>query len=255
VGSSNGATLAERWNGTTWTIQPTPDTSGSSLNGVACTSANACTAVGSSNGATLAERWNGTIWTVQTTPIPDTGPALGGGGSLTGVSCTSATACIAVGWEDICDFTCGCCGLALAERWDGTTWTIQDTIDSTPAIIYSTFSAVSCSAATACTAVGSAPANVGGTLAERWDGNRWTVQTSPTSSGVGALVNLSGVTCTSATACSAVGNYAERWDGNTWTVQTTPNDGSVNGVSCTSATECIAVGSSDGMTLAERYSG
>ena len=46
------STLAEGWDGTAWTIQPTPDPAGatdSSLNGVACTSASACVAVGSSN--------------------------------------------------------------------------------------------------------------------------------------------------------------------------------------------------------------
>jgi hypothetical protein len=59
-------TLAERWNGTTWSIQTTPNPtggSGSTLDGVSCASAKACTAVGGYNngttGVTLAERWNG----------------------------------------------------------------------------------------------------------------------------------------------------------------------------------------------------
>jgi hypothetical protein len=63
---TTGVTLAERWNGSTWSIQPTPNPAGapvSLLNGVSCASATACTAVGGYNngtaGVTLAERWNG----------------------------------------------------------------------------------------------------------------------------------------------------------------------------------------------------
>jgi len=59
-------TLAERWNGTKWSIQTTPNPVGgsnSTLDGVSCASASTCTAVGGYNngttGATLAERWNG----------------------------------------------------------------------------------------------------------------------------------------------------------------------------------------------------
>ncbi|MDQ6805931.1 MAG: hypothetical protein M3065_13410, partial [Actinomycetota bacterium] len=56
------ATLAEAWDGTTWTLQPTPNPAGSSgwLSGVSCTSATACTAAGFSSGpVTLAERYSG----------------------------------------------------------------------------------------------------------------------------------------------------------------------------------------------------
>src|SRR5947209_3840531 len=71
-------TLAERWNGTGWSVQRTPNPSGalvSSLRGVSCTAPTACTAVGSyvsSVGAQvpLAERLNGTSWSVQATPNP-----------------------------------------------------------------------------------------------------------------------------------------------------------------------------------------
>ncbi|MBV9535848.1 MAG: hypothetical protein JO321_10605 [Solirubrobacterales bacterium] len=63
-GNSAGTdvTLVERWNGTKWAIQKTPNPVGaieSSLEGVSCTSARACTAVGFSHRVrtlTLAER-------------------------------------------------------------------------------------------------------------------------------------------------------------------------------------------------------
>src|SRR5579864_4777134 len=70
-----------------------------SLNDVSCTSPSSCVAVGwdqrSPTGGsvlfTLAETWNGTAWRHVSTPTP------GNSGVLGGVSCTSATACIAGG--------------------------------------------------------------------------------------------------------------------------------------------------------------
>src|SRR5262249_55736664 len=108
--SGAGVALAERWNGSTWRIQPIPSPRGaawSNLFGVSCTSPSACEAVGttaSRSGAlkVLAEGWNGSRWQIQ--------PALSlaGGGQLNGVSCTSASACTAVG---------GSGAGPLAERW------------------------------------------------------------------------------------------------------------------------------------------
>jgi hypothetical protein len=94
-------TLAEAWDGTTWSIQTTPIPSGaegSNLAGVSCTSTGPCTAVGSytdSSGVkhTLAEVWDGTSWSIQTTP----GPSGGQLPTLSGVACTTANGCTAVG--------------------------------------------------------------------------------------------------------------------------------------------------------------
>jgi hypothetical protein len=102
LASTGQVTLAERWNGTAWAIQPTPNprsAKDSVLYGVSCTSAAGCTASGSyytSGGAqlTLAERWNGTAWAIQPTPSPRGVSAS----YLAGVSCTSASACTAVGY-------------------------------------------------------------------------------------------------------------------------------------------------------------
>src|SRR6202035_4611038 len=100
----------------------------------------------------LVERWNGTAWSVQASPA-------GRGGSLAGVSCTSATACTAVGT------TTNAAGLTagLAEQWNGLSWRNVPTpqIPNSP---YAVLSAVSCSSATACTAVGSTTAPGFGTL-------------------------------------------------------------------------------------------
>jgi hypothetical protein len=69
-------TLAEVWNGTTWTIQNTPNPTGATasyLFGASCASASACTAVGydlNPSYTALAEGWNGTSWAIQSTPRP-----------------------------------------------------------------------------------------------------------------------------------------------------------------------------------------
>src|SRR5262249_48246950 len=144
--SGIGVNLAEQWNGTSWRILPTPNPSGialSGLLGVACTSASACMAVGASTTTTgaarsVAERWNGTRWTSQATPSPPRG-----GGSLTGVPCTSASAGGAVGAS-----TAG----TLAEGWNGTRWTIQ--APPNPPQGGDVLSGVSCTSASACTATG-----------------------------------------------------------------------------------------------------
>jgi len=157
-------TVAERWNGTSWRVQPTPNPPGvqfANLPGVDCTGPSACLAVGASDQGTLAERWNGTSWRIQPTPNP------AGGGQLTGVACPAPAACTAVGFT----FT-STGGMILAERWNGTTWRIQPT-PLLPAAHDISPPAVACPAPAACTAVGGfendGPGSV--SLAERWRGN------------------------------------------------------------------------------------
>jgi hypothetical protein len=92
-------TLAEHWDGTSWTIRATRNPGGdhgAALDGVSCPSAANCTAVGNTGGATadtLAEHWNGTSWTVQPTP----NPAGSVQNFLDGVSCPTAAHCTATG--------------------------------------------------------------------------------------------------------------------------------------------------------------
>ena len=263
-------TLAERWNGTSWLAQTTPNpggTGGSALNGVSCTST-VCFAVGNyvkaGHEVTLAEHWTGgTSWSLQTTPNP-TGATVS---YLYGVSCTSTTACTAVGYSGSTNAN----RETLAERWNGTSWKIQTTPKPTGATV-SFLSGVSCTSTTACTAVGhylnSAPTPTYLTVAEHWNGTIWQVQTTPTPTGATGS-SLNGVSCTS-TGCTAVGNYAnsvgtqmtfaERSNGTSWKLQTTPNPPGVSGsflygVSCTSATSCTAVGDAGAGTLTELWNG
>jgi hypothetical protein len=177
-------TLAELWDGTSWTAQSTPnpaDATSSGLAGVSCTSIMACTAVGqyfnsAGVGVTLTELWDGTNWTVPSTP----NPANAKESALSGVSCTSSTACTAVGHYRISPGS----SAMLAERWDGTSWTVQSTpnpADATSSVLYG----VSCTSSVACTAVGQYfnSAGAGVTFAELWNGGGWTVQSTPNPAG------------------------------------------------------------------------
>ena len=255
--SGVAVTLAERWNGSQWLIQPTPNPQGaadSSLFGVSCTASSACTAVGNSvnqAGASqsLAERWDGTRWTIQPTPSPSQG-----GGFLNGVACPSASSCTAVGVSN---------AGPLAERWDGTRWTIQST--PSPSQGGGGLSGVACPSVSSCTAVGSSSA---GTLAERWDGTRWTIQPTPNPSQGASF--LTSVACPSVSSCTAVGGssagtLAERWNGTNWAIQPTPSPAGgqsafLNTVACASASACTATGaysnsSGTSQTLAEQRNG
>ena len=277
-GSTNGnnATLAERWNGRRWAIQPTTSNSaGPVLTNVSCTSARACTAVGHEGddmAATAAERWNGKTWTVQ----PTSSPGDARGQWLADVSCTSLITCIAVGYfypggygDNGCPGTESCA--ATVDRWNGTSWNYQ----ATPLAAYTMLDGISCTSPNACTAVGYGGDFYGTllSLAMRWDGRIWSIQPTPNPAGAHSSY-LSDVSCTSENMCVAVGHYTtsagteppliERWDGRTWSIEPAPSPPAADrtslvAVSCSSATACTAVGeyrtSSTGpaLTLAERW--
>jgi hypothetical protein len=251
--------LAESWDGHTWTQQPVPvPGSGDArvptrawLFGVSCTAANACTAVGTFlnfpnlNGALLVERWDGAHWTRQTAQNPQEFENFL---EFRAVSCTSATNCTAVG-----DYDAGGNALALAERWDGTTWKMQKTpeVPRDPGGDTQNFlNGVSCANANTCIAVGrgGTPTAGEGTLAMKWNGSSWTIKPTPDQSGVAepdGVHEFEAVSCAAANACTAVGvpAVAERWNGTSWAQQDTTSDASLLGVSCASGSSCIAVGS------------
>ena len=255
-GTGTTVALAEQWNGAAWSVQRIPNPPGATatvLNGVSCASAAACVAVGfyftAAGGVlTVAEGWNGTRWQIQ----PSAGP-VGAASGLYGVSCTSAQACTAVGIYDTSNGT----SLTLAERWDGSSWTIQADPISVVAVP-SELLAVSCAGPSACTAVGSFENSSGASqpLAMAWDGTTWADQTVPVparATGSG----FSAVSCAAPGVCIAAGGYnkssgegfslAEAWNGTAWTIQVAPmparSGGSeLFGVSCTAVAACTAVG-------------
>ena len=174
--------MAELWNGTSWRMTPVsvrPGVTTSYLNGVWCTSLSSCVAVGDyqsgSSFRSLAESWDGTRWRYHVSPLP----AGAVSSVLNSVSCTASDDCVAVGSYYR---TRPGNRLPLAEHWSGTRWTILPTRAPTGTDT-SWLSGVSCSSASACTAVGgSVTRNAAApyaTLAERWDGTRWRIQPTP----------------------------------------------------------------------------
>jgi hypothetical protein len=242
-----GYPWAAAWNGSRWSTVSPPRSAGSGseggLGGVSCVSATSCIAVGSTPATQpLAYAWNGTGWTRMTLPA--------GGGYLGTVSCTSATWCVAVGATGY-----GGGVTWVADAWDGTTWTPMPTAGDLG------ISAVSCSSPVACTAVGSLGYDPDQTpVIERWDGTAWTAQTPAPPPAGDKQSALAGVSCASATACTAVGSYRaagprghkhntsqafiQAWNGATWTAEQAPAFGTsgLASVSCTAPAACTAVG-------------
>jgi hypothetical protein len=70
------ATLIESWNGSVWSIVPSPNTSDNQpnyLTAVSCSGSTACTAVGIDavdglENQTLMESWNGSVWSIIPSP-------------------------------------------------------------------------------------------------------------------------------------------------------------------------------------------
>jgi hypothetical protein len=269
--------LAERWNGAQWSVDPVPTPAGpytrSTLSSVSCTSRSACTAVGesywyppfatSAAESPLVERWNGTAWSIEPS---------GGGGPLTGVSCTSAVSCTATGQAGNEPF---------GERWDGTSWLVEATHQ--PPLREpdgaNELDAISCTSSASCTAVGQSywGALYGYdnlTLVERWNGSSWLVQPNPNPSPI-TVNELWGVSCASAKSCTAVGDFGdrsgdgmlplvERWNGAHWSVIPTPRSlvarqpgqwpsSSLHSIACFSRRGCIAAGSDEGRALAAEF--
>src|SRR5262249_21913462 len=198
VGGSDAGTLAERWNGTTWSTQaaPNPPQGGGFLNGVTCLSSSACTAVGNSNAGNLAERWNGTSWQIQ----PTANPAGAQITFLNPVACASASARIAAGAFHVSSRAVH----RLPERSAGPRWATQPTV-GLPGGAMGLLIGVACTSATGCLAVGYSSPNVfnnqtPATLAERWDGSSWRVQHTPNPPGAAAS-NLNAASCVSRSAC------------------------------------------------------
>jgi PKD repeat protein len=260
-------TLAEAWDGTEWTAMETPNPPEldegwqhnwyALLSSVSCSSASDCLAVGyyrdpSESVKPLVEHWDGSEWEILPAPIPSGTVA----GLLNGVSCTSATACTAVGYSE----GGGGTKRPLVGRWDGSSWTIQPA-PSPGATSGSRLLAVSCPTMSSCTAVGfNHEVEEETTLAERWNGIEWQVLSTVELGGTQPTNRLEAVSCNSPSACMAVGGHlskfgsayhwgplTERWNGSAWSLQAIPEpsaseEASLSGVSCASVNSCTAVG-------------
>jgi len=196
--SSAQQTLIEQWNGTTWSIVPSPNqllANDSVLSGVGCMSPTSCFAVGHYTNqlvtSTLTEHWDGVSWSV----VPSPNPHSSTDNELNAVTC-STVSCFAVGKGHG----------TLVEVWNGTIWGIVASPNPVGAT-GSSLSGVSCPSATRCVAVGIFfKANKVQRLVEVFTAQVGAIVGVPVPAKT-SQSNLSAVTCTSDASCFAVGNY------------------------------------------------
>jgi hypothetical protein len=236
--------------------------------GVSCVSAKDCVAVGlnqdayGNKGGPLADAWNGKTWK----SVPMKLPAAAISGELFGVSCKSATACMAVGLWLNSSFA----GFPLAQTWNGKAWTAS-TPPSPSGSSGVQLNAVSCATAKNCVAAGIWFGKSGaGAILESWSGGKWAIARPALPKG-SVSGSFSGVSCEATAFCVAVGSYTTStgggplvysWNGKAWKPMTVPPPAFakfgafLQAVSCTSAKSCVAVGrgrASDTFSLATGF--
>jgi alpha-tubulin suppressor-like RCC1 family protein len=273
--NSSGKSIpyAVRWtkseNGSSgWTEMPAPsglpEVAVIALSSVSCASSTSCIAVGHSGvnnfeegeETEFAQQWNGREWSVMTPTVPEGTQKA----ELTSVSCSSANACTADGpslspqaptnqvyWGSV------------MERWNGTAWSVQSTPPTPVGPAFGGPSAVSCSTAESCTAVGGYQGNPGGIwfpLVETWNGTVWRLQRLPNEAPESEESGLTSVSCVAGVRCAAVGDYITSGSARAHELPVVRNEpqmavqstaaeagsGILAGPSCASATACLAVG-------------
>ena len=248
--------LVESLRAGTWRVTPSPGTSGAFpvdfLNSVSCISTSSCVAAGWAAGPmqdtyrTLIETSRGADWKVTRSPNPTTAS-----NDLRGISCSSRTACVAVG-----DYGTSSSQKTLIETLRGGTWTVA-TSQATPSPFTVDFlNGVSCISATDCVAAGFAAgpnALQSRTLIESLSIDGWKITPSPNT--VSPLNELYGISCSSPISCVAVGaagtlasqkTLVETLTGGTWRIASSPNTtlpmNALYYTWCQSSTTCVAAG-------------
>jgi hypothetical protein len=264
VGTNGGSALLVTRSGTTWTPVavplPTSSADGSSLTTVTCPTTSQCVAAGSYHGSGLQQglllAGHDRAWTATTAPLPANGAAKPDA-HITSVACATGSSCVAVG-----QYAAARSDQALLVTGYGSAWSPRQAplpagASARPA---AQLVSVSCSSATACTAVGSYVDKLGnrqGLLVTLHDA-RWTAMRSqlPAGSAVPGA-KLSPVQCLRPAGCVAVGTYSAgsaglivAGAGTAWTAAAAPLPAgaaaapaaSFPDITCSGAT-CVAVGS------------
>jgi hypothetical protein len=272
-------TLTMHWDGTAWTMVPSPSPSNGSdyLGGVTGITSSDVWAVGDQNnsklkedsGSSLIEHYDGRTWSVVPSPNPGTGHTI-----LRAVAGSAANDVWAVGFykpdPSSTDRT-------LVLHWDGSSWKVV----SSPSVGEggNFLDALTVVSPNDIWAVGTyIKPDVGNrSLTEHWDGSSWKVVPSPNPGPTGLSyphgVYLYGVSAVAANDIWAAGYYYDgsidetlttHWDGTAWTVVPSPSPG-VHGNwfkrnTTTSTSDAWAVGwytdaSGTNETLTEHWDG
>jgi subtilisin family serine protease len=235
-----------------------------SLDAVSCVDQGFCMGVGSRTtyaGTEVSQArlwWTGQDWERSETPSPSGASSS----RLTGVACTSYSQCIAVG-----SYVDSGTRKPLAMKWSSSTWSWSlSTVPVPSGAKSSELTAMSCTSASNCLAVGSYVDSSGTklTFAVQWNGTSWSQITTP---GVvlsekplawASASEFTSIDCAGASACMAVGGYVDiitgehrvfamNWTGKAWVfgevpAPSEPESIELTGVSCPSSNECVTIG-------------
>lgn len=265
-----GKTLIEHWNGSKWSVVPSPNPVGArhiDLFGVSAASATSIWAVGqydsakSLNTKTLVLHWNGRAWTQQAAPSP------GIDGSLAGVTAVSGGQVWAAG-----SFVANGLSQALVLHFTGGKWRVANL----PIGPRFTLQATAATSARDVWAIGDVALPNGPTdsVVLHWNGKAWTLTPSPSP---GFSTDLTGIAASSPSNALIVGDVqpkkggaavktlALHWNGKTWTTVPSANnpnasvESELRGVAFGSKGTAMAVGQSESLvgnrSIIERWNG
>lgn len=274
------STLIEHWDGTSWSIVPSPNVGklDNLLLGVAAASADNVWAVGMRSKmihgvfvpVPMTVHWDGSSWSVVPVPGRGTPP----NGVLDGI--------LAIGPNDV--WAAGSYALnplrsvdfgreTLIEHWDGHRWRVVPS-PNVPLQLANAVGGLAASSPADVWAVGASTAEDFGraTLIEHWTGSDWTIVESPNRIDPRFDIHdnsLRGAVSLSGSDAWAVGEgegttLTTHWDGVSWSLVPSPAPGPISGLNATAAlgpSDVLAVGifvdptTFDALTLALRWDG
>jgi hypothetical protein len=224
-------TLAERWDGSAWTLAetPNPGTHGDWLNGVAAVSSSEAWSVGYTAGdpstytsTTLVEHWTGSAWSVVPSPNPSKDPVYGAN-QLHDVRAFASNDVWAAGWQWVPSGSA-----PLVERWNGRSWKVSPT----PNTGTDELQALDGTSSNDIWAVGQSVSIVDGhqSLAMHWDGRSWVVVPTPKLPFDNFLTDVAVVSPTdvwaagySISGIQDIQPHYLHWNGSSWTKVPSPH--------------------------------
>ena len=234
TGVKTGSPLIVHWNGTSWQTVASPAGVSGKLRAISADSASDLWAVGDDGrGHAIAFRSDGTSW------ISTTLPAIGVD-NLQGVKAFSPTDAWAVGSLTSASGQ----GRTLVMHWNGSAWSVVPSANPDPNV--DAFHAVDGVSSNDLWAVGQQARSTAltgvapgtRTLAEHWNGTRWTAATTPNSAndnslnGVAALASASAFSVGTSTqpggSIPVNRTIAARWNGASWVADPSGNVGTTD---------------------------
>jgi hypothetical protein len=263
------AGLIESWSGHSWSASQAPLPAGATANprvilgAISCPARTTfCVAGGSvwtpghAPQAPLLLTESGGTWTAAIAPVPGGDPATTDSW-ISGVSCVTATWCMADGYA-----ASGRHFPGLLLHLSGTRWTASSAPVPAGGGTIPSLGGVSCTSLHFCVAAGNYQKSPGEIvpMALTWNGRRWSARRMPLPRTASPTTTaISAVACRSRKLCVAVGystssagpilGLIELWNGSKWTASAAPLpdrqrglETELTGVACPSAKSCTAIG-------------